>query len=140
MTDRERLWTVSELAQEFEVTARAIRFYEDKGLLAPRRAGGSRVFDYRDRARLLLILRLKRLGFSLQDIKAYLDLYNVGDGRAQIELGYHKVCDRIDHLEQQIAETQAALAELRDFRDRLKRRLESPHSAREDDRIGPYPL
>jgi DNA-binding transcriptional MerR regulator len=74
---RQRLYTVTELAAELGVTARAIRFYEDKGLLSPSRAGATRVYTYRDRARMMLILRGKRLGFTLRDIKEFLDLYDV---------------------------------------------------------------
>jgi DNA-binding transcriptional MerR regulator len=73
----QRLYSVTELAAELGVTARAIRFYEDKGLLSPARAGANRVYDYRDRARIKLILRGKHLGFSLRDIKLFLDLYDV---------------------------------------------------------------
>ena len=74
---RPRLYTVTELAAELGVTARAIRFYEDKGLLSPSRAGATRVYTHRERARMMLILRGKRLGFTLRDIKQFLDLYDV---------------------------------------------------------------
>ena len=74
---RNRLYTVTELAADLGVTARAIRFYEDKGLLAPSRAGATRIYTYRDRARVMLILRGKRLGFTLRDIQQFLDLYDV---------------------------------------------------------------
>ena len=73
----QRLYSVTDLALELNVTARAIRFYEDKGLLSPSRAGAKRVYGYRDRARMKLILRGKHLGFSLRDIKLFLDLYDV---------------------------------------------------------------
>jgi DNA-binding transcriptional MerR regulator len=72
-----RLYTVTELAAELGVTARAIRFYEDKGLLSPSRAGATRIYTHRERARMMLILRGKRLGFTLRDIKRFLDLYDV---------------------------------------------------------------
>ncbi|MBV9755883.1 MAG: MerR family transcriptional regulator, partial [Alphaproteobacteria bacterium] len=72
MTDQ--FYTVTQLSAELGVTPRAIRFYETKGLLAPRRAGTTRVYTHRDRARLILILRGKRLGFSLREIKEYLEL------------------------------------------------------------------
>ena len=72
-----RLYSVTELAAELGVTARAIRFYEDKGLLSPSRSGAKRVYGYRDRARMKLILRGKHLGFTLRDIKLFLDLYDV---------------------------------------------------------------
>lgn len=76
--------TVTQLARELGITARAIRFYEDKGLIAPHRAGTTRVYTARDRARMILILRGKRLGFSLREIKEYLDLYRTDhDGQAE---------------------------------------------------------
>lgn len=75
--DAERLSTVTELANELGVTARAIRFYEDKGLINPSRAGATRVYTRREQARMQLILRGKRLGFSLREIKEFLDLYDV---------------------------------------------------------------
>lgn len=75
--DAERLSTVTELATELGVTARAIRFYEDKGLINPSRAGATRVYTRREQARMQLILRGKRLGFSLREIKEFLDLYDV---------------------------------------------------------------
>src|SRR5687767_15772570 len=74
-------FTISDLSDEFAVTARALRFYEDEGLIAPQRVGLSRVYSWRDRARLAWILRGKRVGFSLSDIKEMIDLYDVGDGR-----------------------------------------------------------
>ncbi|WP_428394542.1 MerR family transcriptional regulator [Lichenicoccus sp.] len=74
---RPRTYTVTELAAELRVTARAIRFYEDKGLLQPSRVGVNRIYTYRDRARMMLILRGKRLGFSLREIAEFLDLYDV---------------------------------------------------------------
>ena len=74
--DPDRLFTITELSDEVGATPRAIRFYESKGLLAPQRAGANRVYSYRDRARLLIILRGKRLGFSLARIQEYLSLYD----------------------------------------------------------------
>ena len=73
-------FTITDLAGEFKITPRTIRFYEDKHLLQPSRQGLSRVYSRRDRARLQLILRGKRLGFSLAEIKEMLDLYDLGDG------------------------------------------------------------
>ncbi|MGB0957676.1 MAG: MerR family transcriptional regulator, partial [Litorivicinus sp.] len=70
----DRLFSINELAEQFDITARAIRFYEDKGLISPDRAGSRRVYTRRDRGRLQLILRGKRLGFSLEEIREYLDL------------------------------------------------------------------
>jgi len=82
--DNVELFGISELCKEFGITLRTIRFYEDKGLLSPRRVGGSRVYSRRDRARLALILRSKAIGASLSEIKHYLDLYGArGEGRVQ---------------------------------------------------------
>jgi len=75
--DAPRLYSIGDLASEFAISPRAIRFYEDQGLLAPRRIGGNRIYAARDRARLQLVLRGKRLGFALADIKEMLDLYDV---------------------------------------------------------------
>jgi DNA-binding transcriptional MerR regulator len=85
----ERTYTISQLAREFEVTPRALRFYEDKGLLTPRRDGMNRVYSHRDRAKLQLILRGKRVGLSLIEIKEILDLYKV-DQRAQAQTALKK--------------------------------------------------
>jgi DNA-binding transcriptional MerR regulator len=109
------LFGIAELCREFGVTLRALRFYEDKGLLAPRRVNGTRVYTRRDRARLALILRAKAIGSPLAEIKHYLDLYgDHGEGRAQ-QLNY--VITRTDtaiaELEQKRAHIDATLAELR---------------------------
>ncbi|NRF68287.1 MerR family DNA-binding transcriptional regulator [Aquincola sp. S2] len=106
---------MTELCREFGISARAIRFYEDKGLLLPRRINGTRVYTRRDRARLALILRAKGLGSSLSEIKHYLDLYGThGEGRTQ-QLKY--VRDRTDaaiaELERKRTAIDATLAELR---------------------------
>ncbi|MBK9346513.1 MAG: MerR family DNA-binding transcriptional regulator [Burkholderiales bacterium] len=109
------LFGITELCREFGISLRALRFYEDKGLLAPRRINGARVYTRRDRARLSLILRAKAIGSSLADIKRYLDLYgDHGEGRAQ-QLTY--VIDRTDteiaELEKKRAQIEETLAELR---------------------------
>jgi DNA-binding transcriptional MerR regulator len=109
--------SITELARDLGVTARTIRFYEDKGLIAPRRAGATRVYTQRDRARMVLILRGKRLGFSLRDIKDYLDLYRRdATGAAQLRLLLRGVADRTLLLEQQRAALDEALSELHDIR------------------------
>ena len=97
--------TITELAREAGVTARAIRFYESKGLLTPRRAGTTRIYTHRERGRLQLILRGKRLGFSLTDIGEYLDLYDADPTQHdQIVLLLDKVNNRIGELESQKAD------------------------------------
>src|SRR5215212_11777738 len=75
-------YSISDLCEEFGVTPRALRFYEDEGLISPRRQGLSRIYGWRDRARLAWILRGKRVGFSLAEIREMIDLYDLGDGRA----------------------------------------------------------
>ena len=113
--DRDRLFTITELARELGVTPRAIRFYESKGLLQPQRAGTTRVYSHRDRARLLLILRGKRLGFSLAGVKQYLDLYDL-DPTQQEQLAHllRGIRQRMARLEQQRHDLEETLAELRD--------------------------
>jgi DNA-binding transcriptional MerR regulator len=112
MTD---FFTVNQLAAELGITPRAIRFYEVKGLLKPRRVGNSRVLDRRDRARLLLVLRGKRLGFSLAEIREYLDLYDADRSqRSQVSLLLARTRSRIAELEQQERDLRQTLAELRD--------------------------
>jgi DNA-binding transcriptional MerR regulator len=108
-------FTIAELAAEFRVTARAIRFYEDKGMLAPARQGLQRVFSRRDRARLSLILRGKRLGFSLAEIREMLDLYNVADGqRQQLQVTLSRARVRLKQLEEQRRDIEDAINELQD--------------------------
>ncbi|MEC9078892.1 MAG: MerR family DNA-binding transcriptional regulator [Pseudomonadota bacterium] len=109
--------TITELAREAGVTARAIRFYESKGLLTPRRAGTTRIYTHRERGRLQLILRGKRLGFSLTDIGEYLDLYDADPTQHdQIVLLLDKVNNRIGELESQKADIDDTLKELSSVR------------------------
>jgi len=110
----EQTFSITELAQEFKITARAIRFYEDKGLLAPSRQGMNRVYTRRDRARLILILRGKRLGFSLIEIREMLDLYDLGDGQTeQLRVTLRRSAERLKALESQRRDVEAAIHELR---------------------------
>lgn len=113
----ERFYTVTELAAELGTTPRAVRFYETKGLLAPKRAGSTRVYTHRDRARLVLIQRGKRLGFSLADIKEYLDLYVVDTTQTeQLRLLRDKVTARMAALQAQRADIDQTLGELGDIK------------------------
>ena len=110
------LFTIGELASAFALSPRAIRFYEDQGLLAPERAGTQRVYTTRDRARLQLILRGKRLGFSIADIREFLDLYDAGGGnRRQMAMTLERTRARIADLQQQLEDITITLAELRDM-------------------------
>lgn len=110
----EPLFTVGELASELQVTPRALRFYEDRGLIQPRRAGQNRIYSRRDRARLILILRGKRLGFSLAEIKEWLDLYDADPMQvAQTRHLARRIEARLRQLEQQHRDLEATLADLR---------------------------
>ncbi|MDF2983873.1 MAG: MerR family transcriptional regulator [Devosia sp.] len=110
------LFAIADLSQEFGISTRAIRFYEAKGLLNPERVGGTRVFRRRDRARLILILRGKRLGFSLRDISDYLSLYDAQSQTAQTKLLVAKVDERLHLLERQKADLETTIGELREIR------------------------
>lgn len=111
-------FTVTELARDLSVTPRTIRFYEDKGLIAPRRAGTMRVYTKRDRARMSIILRGKRLGFSLREIKDYLDLYDMDPSQAeQIKMLLKKVHTRLEMLEDQRLALEETIVELKDIEE-----------------------
>jgi DNA-binding transcriptional MerR regulator len=110
---RERTYSITELCREFAVTPRTLRFYEQKGLLAPARRGWTRLFSYRDRARLRLILRGKRVGFALEEIKEMLDLYNLRDGQAtQLQVASVKMRERLEVLRRQRVELEEAIVDL----------------------------
>jgi DNA-binding transcriptional MerR regulator len=110
------LFAIADLAREFGISNRAIRFYESKGLLSPERVGGARIFRRRDRARLILILRGKRLGFSLRDISDYLSLYDAQSRTAQVALLVVKVEERLSLLEAQKHDLDTTIAELHEIR------------------------
>lgn len=120
----ERTFTIRQLCLEFKVTPRALRFYEDKGLLSPAREGLNRVYSYKDRARLQLILRGKRVGLSLAEIREILDLYRENDGgAAQAAKSLKKFRERVLALEQQREDIDGAIDQLRDACERLEQRL-----------------
>lgn len=109
-------FSISDLSAEFGVTARALRFYEDEGLIAPERRGTARIYSQRDRARLAWILRGKRVGFSLGEIREMIDLYDIGDGRAiQRATTIARCRDRMALLQSQKHDIDAAIHELADF-------------------------
>lgn len=111
------LYAIAELANEFGISTRAIRFYEAKGLISPERVGGTRVFRRRDRARLTLILRGKRLGFSLKEIQEYLALYDADPGQAaQTSRLIELIDDRLNLLQAQMADIKTTVEELEKIR------------------------
>jgi DNA-binding transcriptional MerR regulator len=126
----ERTFTISELADTFQVTPRTIRFYEDQGLLSPRRDGLNRVYSHRDRARLTLICRGKRLGFSLAEIKDFLDLYDVDDRQIeQMRFALAHGRERIASLEVQLVDVQQTLSELRALENQIIEHLKAAGAA-----------
>ena len=117
--DSAKTFSIGDLAREFEVSLRTLQFYEDRGLLSPRRVGSSRLYDARDRERLALILKGKRLGFTLTEIRALLEREERGEGAgAKLQLSPKQIDDQIEHLERQKAEIEAAIAELKAQRQR----------------------
>lgn len=120
----EAIYSISALAKEFGVTARAIRFYESRGLITPHRAGTTRQYSKRDRARLMLILRGRNLGFSIEDIGEYLALYDADPGQlAQTRLLLQKVTAAISDLETKQHDIERSLSELNDIRARCEAHL-----------------
>jgi DNA-binding transcriptional MerR regulator len=116
--------SIGDLARELDVTPRAIRFYEDEGLLSPRREGSRRVYSKRDYVRLKLILRGKRLGFSLAEVREMLELYDSApDETPQLEKFVAALAARREHLERQREEIDEALEEIRGFERQSKKLL-----------------
>lgn len=119
-----RTFTITELAQEFDITPRAIRFYEDVGLLTPARAGRNRVYTHRDRTRLKLTLRGKRLGLSLQEVKQLVDMYeSPSDTSQQLQAFLEVLHAHRQQLEQQLEDIQVTLAEIAQHEERCQRLL-----------------
>lgn len=121
------IFGIRDLAEEFGISTRTIRFYEDKGLLAPRRVNNSRVYARVDRARLALILRAKRLGSSLDEIRHYLDLYGrEAEGRKrQLRYVIERAEETLTRLERQKAHIDATLKEIRTIRKICRQKLKS---------------
>jgi DNA-binding transcriptional MerR regulator len=118
--------TVTQLARDLGITARTIRFYEDKGLISPQRAGSTRIYSVRDRGRMILILRGKRLGFSLREIKEYLDLYTADQTQAgQIRALLGGVHKRLDMLRDQRRALETTIGELEDIASQAKAALDA---------------
>ena len=116
MDAERRLYAIGEMCEAFGVTARALRFYEDEDLIAPQRRGTVRLYTERDRARLTWILRGKRVGFSLSEIRELLDLYDLGDGRkTQREVTLQRCKERIATLQRQRVDIDATITDLNSF-------------------------
>jgi DNA-binding transcriptional MerR regulator len=107
------IFTIRQLTKEFSVTARTLRFYEDEGLIAPERRGQSRIYSVRDRARIILILRGRRLGFSLAEIREYLSLYDPNFRAKQLLHARRKFEERIAVFERQKIDIDASIVELK---------------------------
>jgi DNA-binding transcriptional MerR regulator len=128
----DELYGIGELCETFGITTRTLRFYEDKGLIAPRRINGARIYTRRDRARLALILRAKAIGSTLSEIKHYLDMYgNHGEGRIQ-QLSYvlERTNATIAELESKRSHIDATLAELRIINAGCQRQLDERRRTR----------
>ncbi|MGO1167136.1 MAG: MerR family transcriptional regulator [Janibacter sp.] len=119
--EQEGTWTIREIADEFGVTTRTVRHYEDIGLISPERQGTTRLFHRRDRTRLALVLRGKRLGFPLDEIATIIDLYDAPRGRrSQLQYVLSQIDERREDLEQRRHDIDDALAELEDFEQRCR--------------------
>ena len=120
----EQTWTIAQVADEFGITHRTVRHYEDLGLISPERHGTKRLYRRRDRTRLQLILRGKRLGFPLDQIRTIIDLYDAPRGkRSQLQYVLDQIDDRRTDLEQRRRDLDDALTELDRFEDRCQEDL-----------------
>lgn len=117
-------YTISDLAKAYDITPRTIRFYEDQGLLTPTREGRQRIFSERDNVRLRLILRGKRLGFSLAEAKEIIELYDMeSGGERQLSYFLEKIGQQRQNLQQQQEDIAAILRELESVEERVKKAL-----------------
>lgn len=124
--DERPSWTIAQVADEFGVTHRTVRHYEELGLITPERRGTQRIYHRRDRTRLALILRGKRLGFPLEEIRTIIDLYDAPRGkRSQLEYVLGQIDDRRADLAQRLRDIEDALAELDTFEARCRQDLDA---------------
>lgn len=115
------IYSIRDLCDAFDVTPRALRFYEDQGLISPRRDGQRRLYCGRDKARLTLIIRGKRFGFSLAEVRELLDLYDLGDGqRTQLKATLDKAGEKLEMLRGRQADITAAIEELVDHMELVR--------------------
>ena len=126
------LYSVTELAEDLGITPRTLRFYEDKKLLNPQRIGNTRVYSHRDRGRMILILRGKRLGFSLSEIREWLDLYDSDPGqKEQMRILVGKADERLAALRQQREDIDATIKELEGIIGAAERHLATAGKAKQ---------
>ena len=124
-----RRYTISELAREFDVTPRTIRFYEERGWITPLREGQKRIYRHKDRTRLRLILRGKRIGLSLEESVGIIDLYDsVSGDRHQLDVLLARITEQRDALKQQIADIEATLTALDDTEAKVREALTGARS------------
>jgi len=118
------VFAIGDLAREFSISARTLRFYEEKGLLEPKRRGEQRLYSRRDRARLAYVLAGKQVGFSLEEVREMLDLYDLGDGQVtHLKVALAKFGERIERLEKQKSDIDRVVAELARASDVMKAKL-----------------
>lgn len=130
LLEQEKIYSITDLTREFDITTRTVRFYEAEGMLHPARRGRSRLFNQRDRTRLKLILRGRRLGFSLADIREIIDLYDAEPGEAgQLIWFLDKIAERRSELEQKQRDIDVTFADLAEVEQRCRERLRELEAA-----------
>ncbi|MBT8140308.1 MAG: MerR family DNA-binding transcriptional regulator [Gammaproteobacteria bacterium] len=126
----ERTYSISEFSAEFDITTRSIRFYEEKGLLHPIRQGQNRIFSAADRVKLKLILRGKRLGFSLEESRQIIEMYDPAQGNIeQYQSLIRKIREKRSQLQQQLADIEAMMVDLNDSEERCLQAMVSEKKA-----------
>lgn len=126
----ERTYSISELSSEFDITPRTIRYYESEGLISPDRAGQKRIYSARDRVRLALVLRGKRLGFSLAEAKEIIDLYAASHGEVgQLRTLLAKLGEKREMLEQKRKDLDASITSMDRYAERCRERLDELESS-----------